>query len=345
MASSPATWSGPRPVAARQVDAAEHVQQLTVIRIAAQGVDDHVLGWAGAVLLHQERGVAQQLRRRLPGDLDGARQPLAHQLARALALVGDRHDGHAPRDRRGACCAAARMSWIAASGRSKSIAQLGAQLQRRDMAGVGREHGLDQRCAFRCAAGLRQHLGERDLQVAGGIGRLGALEQPAQRGDCIGGAAQGEIKAGECAPERAGVGRGGGAGLELGTGGGRAALRVQELRYRQRWAGVIRPRCRLGTQKPLGAVGVAAAKVPLHPRLEQAGIVGKERGHGLELGADGVHVAERLQCRQPRQVQPLVAGDLGERDVDLGQRLVRGAGGEPVGDQHHVCGEVLRILR
>ena len=75
----PATCPARAQSCAREVDAPEHVQELAVLGVAAERVDDDALGRAGAVLLHQETGVAQRFRRRPARELDRERQPLAHR--------------------------------------------------------------------------------------------------------------------------------------------------------------------------------------------------------------------------------------------------------------------------
>ena len=73
---------GPGPVLPREVDAPEHVQELAVLGVAAERVDDDALGGAGAVLLHQEVGVAQRLRR-ARGSRARPRAPAARPSGRA----------------------------------------------------------------------------------------------------------------------------------------------------------------------------------------------------------------------------------------------------------------------
>ena len=62
---------------------------------------------------------------------------------------------------RGAWASAARMSWIAGLGAVGVDRELGAQLQRRHMRRVGREHGGDERRALaRPAPVVGEHLGQ-----------------------------------------------------------------------------------------------------------------------------------------------------------------------------------------
>ena len=209
------------------------------------------------------------------------------------------------------------------------------------MVRVAGDHRLDQAGAFRRLAGLGQHLGERELQVAGGVGGRGAVEQLAQRRDPGLGAALGEVEPGQRPLERAGVGGGGDAGLELGPGGLGAADLEQELRERQRRLRIVGGARGGGAQHRLGAVGVARAQVPLDQAAPHPGVVGKERGHVPELGPDAGHVAGRLEGGEAHEVQAPVLGRLRQRHVDEGQRLRRRAGVEAVGDQHHLGRDVV----
>ena len=126
-------------------------------------------------------------------------------------------------------------------------------------------------------------------------------------------------------------------GLELGPGGLGAADLEQELRQRQRRLRVAGAARRRGAQHRLGAVGVAGAQVPLHQRLAHAGVVGEELGHALRarrrlpaVSPSCSSAASRTRCR------PWSPGVLRQRRVDQRQRLLRRAGVEPVGDQHHL---------
>ena len=323
------------------MDLAERRQQLGVLGGAAQRVDQHRLGRAGAVVLHQEAGVAQRFRRRPVRGLDGAGELLAGELARALALVGERHH----RQRLGVARRLGQRGAHVLHRRLRAVGverELGAQLQRRDVVAVRGQHRLDDRRGRVAVAGLGQHAGEAGLEVAGGVRGLGVGDEPAHRRDRRVGVAGGEVERG-AGP---GVGRGvvgrGDQPVELGAGGRRSADLVQEAHQRQRrprigrsiGRGVGRRRQRRA-QHRLGGVGVVALEVPLHQRRAHRGVLREERGHPRQLGPGAGRVAEHVERGEAGEVQPLVAGGVDEGRVDLRQRLGRRVGGQPVGDQHH----------
>ena len=67
-----------------------------------------------------------------------------------------------------------------------------------------------------------------------------------------------------------------------------------------------------------------------------AAFSGKSATIASELVAGAGRVAERLERGEPGEVQPLVVGRMDEGGVDACQRLGRFAGGQPVGDEHHL---------
>ena len=327
------------------MDLAEQGQQLRILGSAAQRVDHHPLGRAGAIVLHQVAGVADRFGRTPVGRLDRAGELLAGQFARALALVGQRHH----RQRLGVARRLGQRGTHVLHRLLGTVGvdrQLGAQLERADMVAVLGQHGFEQRRARLRLAGLGQHAGKAGLQVAGLVRGVGALDKAAHRRDRRVGVAFGEVERGAGAPERPGIGGGGDQPVELGSGGPGAADVVEKAHQRQRPLRIGRdaPGVRGRPQHRFGRIGIALAEVPLHQRGADAVVGREQREHASEFGAGAGRVAERLERGEAGEVQSFVAFGIGEGGVDPRQRLDRGAGGEPVGDQHHLCRDRAGLL-
>ena len=212
------------------------------------------------------------------------------------------------------------------------------------MAGVLREHRLDERVAAFGVPGLAQGRRERDLGVAPLVGGLGLGDDCPERGDALLGAALGHVEPGE----RAGVGDRVGGGrcqrLELGPRRLRPAGRAERLHQREVGRDPLRAAGRLrrgpGAQQRLGGVDVAALEVPLDPGARHRVVLREEPGHPRQLAADRRPVAPGLEHRELREVQRLVLGRQAEPGLDQPERGPRVARLHPVGDQHHPGGQV-----
>ena len=151
---------------------------------------------------------------------------------------------------RGAAVSAVRMSWIAASGRSAAIAARARSFSAATCVWSSASTVLEQRGARLGLAGGGQHLGEPDLEVAGLVRGGGAVEEPLHGGDRRVGVPLREVEPGE----RLGVGPRVGGGRrprrQLGPGGVGAADLEQELRERQRGAGIAADRRRRRAAPP-----------------------------------------------------------------------------------------------
>ncbi len=161
-------------------------------RRAAQGVDDDALGQAGAVLLHQEAGVAQQSSgaRFESSTASASRSPIsprspARSWAKAMIV---HHLGS-----RGAAVSAVRMSWIAASAGRRRWRR--ARTRRRDVGAVRGDHALDEGGALRGLADDVEHPAKA-MKVAVASPEGHADDQP-HRGDRRVAVALGEVEAGE----------------------------------------------------------------------------------------------------------------------------------------------------
>ncbi len=311
--------AGAQEVAALQVDLAEQGEQLHVVGRAVERVERHGLGLGLALLREQEAGVADRLVGAVVGGLEGAGEALADEVVRALALMRLGHDR-----------VDLRVAGVFLVGGVEVEERLlgdvvgdvaaGAQLQRLDVAAVGLEHRVDERVALLGLAGLEQHAGEADLQVADVGGRFGALGEGAQRGDGLVAVAELEVELGERAQERAGFGAGVDLGLEL-LAGGLGAFGLQAELGDVEVAGRVVGGLVGGlAQERQRGLGVAAGHVPLQQRLRHLGVVGEELRHLHQLFADGLVVAELFEGGEAGEVQVLAVGDRLERGVGLGER-------------------------
>ena len=325
------------------MDAPEHPEQLRILRRPAQRVDHDALGGADAVLLQEEAGVAQRFGGAAVGDLHRQRQPLAHEVPLAGALVRQRHEGQDLRvpggdAQRGAHVADRRLGMVGAGLR------LGAQLERGDVGVVLGQHRLDEFGALRRPAGLGEHGGEGDLHVAGLVGGRGLGDERLHGGDGRIGPSGLEIEPGQrlAVGLGAGPGRGGGRGAvgELGARRFRAADLEQEARQGEGGAGGGGIGVGGGAQHRLGLVGVVLVHVPLDEGGADVLVVGIERAHPGELGADRGHVALGLQRGEPGEVQVARPGGGGEARVELGDRAGEVADRQAVGHHHHPGGDV-----
>ena len=152
----------------------------------------------------------------------------------------------------GAWLSAMRRSWIAFSGRSASIAPLARSFSASTWFGSP-AITVSTRLALSAAAPVSASIWA-SASCRSRVASEGAAPSSSWRSAAIAGlgAALGEVEPGQRPLERAGVGGGGDAGLELGPGGLGAADLEQELRQRQRRLRVAGAARRGGAQHRLG---------------------------------------------------------------------------------------------
>ncbi len=320
---------GADPVLAGEVDAPEHVEEGGVLGRAAQRVDDDALGRAGAVLLHQEVRIAQRLLRRPVRELDGERQPLAHQPAVAGALVGEGHDRHHLRvaRRRGQGRAHVLDRRVGAVGGDGGA---GAELQRRRHGyGPRRSPSRRGRRSPRPRRSRTSISARATSMSRARVARGHAGDEAAERRDRGVGPALGEVEPGEGAQVGRLAGPGFGPGFSPAVPSGAAAARAASsaraasapLTSSRNWARVRAGPGSAGSAAAARSTASASSGVPLlrcqlHQRRPRPGVAGEEAVHRRELGADGGVVALLLEEREAGEVQPLVAGHRGEAGLD-----------------------------